>query len=74
MLLATAITVAIVAASQLITQRIERLLNNQANELLAADLVIVSSNELTKNYQQEAISRGVISCDNNQPTHRYFYR
>ncbi|MCP4433314.1 MAG: hypothetical protein GY806_20250 [Gammaproteobacteria bacterium] len=59
MLLATAITVAIVVASQLITKRIEALLNNQANELLAADLVVASSNELNAKYQQEAIARGL---------------
>ena len=59
MLVATAITVAIVSASQLVTQRIERLLNSQANELLAADLVIVSSNELSQKYRREALSRGL---------------
>jgi putative ABC transport system permease protein len=59
MLVATAITVAIVSASQLVTQRIERLLDNQANELLAADLVIVSSNDLSRKYREEALARGL---------------
>ena len=59
MLVATAITVAIVSASQLVTQRIERLLDNQANELLAADLVIVSSNDLSRKYREQALARGL---------------
>lgn len=58
MLVATAITVAIVSASQLVTERIERLLDNQANELLAADLVVVSSNEVNPKYREEALARG----------------
>lgn len=59
MLMATAITVAIVVSSQLITHRIERLLNNQANELLAADLVIVSSDRVDAKYREEAVARGL---------------
>ena len=43
-LIATVITIAIVNASQLITQRISLLLDRQASELLAADLVLISSN------------------------------
>src|SRR5210317_1546394 len=62
MLVATAITVAIVSASQLVTQRIERLLDNQANELLAADLVVVSSNELSLEYRDEAQARGLTTA------------
>ena len=38
--LATVITMAIVAASQLFTDRISLLLDRQATELLAADLLI----------------------------------
>ncbi len=54
--LATLITITIVAASQLFTQRISRLLDQQAGELLAADLLIKSSEPLDSSYRQQAQS------------------
>ncbi len=59
MLIATIITVAIVNTSQLITQRISLLLDRQASELLAADLVIVSANSLPQEYAQHAVELGL---------------
>ncbi len=59
MLIATVITVAIVNTSQLITQRISLLLDRQASELLAADLVIVSDNSLPEEYVQQAVNLGL---------------
>jgi len=59
MLIATIITVAIVNTSQLITQRISLLLDRQASELLAADLVIVSANSLPEEYLQHAVKLGL---------------
>jgi putative ABC transport system permease protein len=59
MLIATVITVAIVNTSQLITQRISLLLDRQASELLAADLVIVSGNSFSNGYREEAVKRGL---------------
>ncbi len=59
MLVATVITIAIVTASQLITQRISLLLDRQASELLAADLVVVSNTPLSNNYRQQAIENGL---------------
>ena len=59
MFVATVITVAIVTASQLITNRIGLLLERQASELLAADLVLLSSRELTDEYRSEAAIRGL---------------
>ena len=59
MLIATIITVAIVNASQLITQRISLLLDRQASELLAADLVIVSADYLPQEYAQHAVKLGL---------------
>jgi len=54
MFIATVITVGIVTSSQLITDRIGLLLDRQASELLAADLVLVSSNEFSSNYSEQA--------------------
>ncbi|MBT4075487.1 MAG: hypothetical protein HOM14_07620 [Gammaproteobacteria bacterium] len=48
--LSVVITIAIVAASQLFTQRISLLLDRQAAELLAADLLISSSEALPENF------------------------
>ncbi len=59
MLIATVITVGIVTSSQLITDRIGLLLDRQASELLAADLVIVSSNEFDDEYREEARRQGL---------------
>jgi putative ABC transport system permease protein len=57
MLIATVITIAIVSASQLITQRISVLLDRQASELLAADLVVISNQPFIEDYGQQA--RGI---------------
>ncbi len=62
MLMATVITVAIVTASQLITQRISLLLDRQASELLAADLVVVSSARLAQSYLDKADAEGLSSA------------
>ncbi|MDH3859862.1 MAG: hypothetical protein OEV07_17845, partial [Gammaproteobacteria bacterium] len=59
MFIATVITVGIVTSSQLITDRIGLLLDRQASELLAADMVIVSSNEFADEYRQEARRQGL---------------
>ena len=59
MLIATIITIAIVTSSQLITQRISLLLDRQASELLAADLVVVSSSPIAEEYQQKAMTLGL---------------
>ncbi len=59
MLVATVITIGIVTASQLITQRISLLLDRQASELLAADLVLASGNRLDEKYEREALARGL---------------
>ena len=59
MLIATVITVAIVNTSQLITQRISLLLDRQASELLAADLVIVSAHSVPEEYAQHAAKLGL---------------
>ena len=59
MLIATVITIAIVTASQLITQRISLLLDRQASELLAADLVVGSGSPLSETYQQQALQQGL---------------
>jgi putative ABC transport system permease protein len=59
MLVATVITIAIVNASQLITQRISLLLDRQASELLAADLVIASSRNFSEDYVNQARSMGL---------------
>ncbi len=60
MFFATVITVGIVTSSQLITDRIGLLLDRQASELLAADMVIVSSNAFTDEYRDEAHSQGLL--------------
>ena len=54
MFIATVITVAIVTSSQIITDRIGLLLDRQASELLAADLVLSSSNEISSEYRLRA--------------------
>ncbi len=59
MFIATVITVGIVTSSQLITDRIGLLLDRQASELLAADLVLVSSNEFSSNYSEQARLHGL---------------
>ena len=59
MLTATVITVAIVNTSQLITQRISLLLDRQASELLAADLVLASGNPFVDEYAQQARNLGL---------------
>ncbi len=59
MLIATVITIAIVNASQLITQRISLLLDRQASELLAADLVVISNQPFVDAYAQQARSIGL---------------
>ncbi len=61
--LSTAITVAIVAASQLFTNRISRLLDQQAAELLAADLVLSSSETLDARFQRQAEQLGLASAN-----------
>ena len=59
MLVATVITVSIVTASQLITLRISLLLDRQASELLAADVVVVSSQGFVEAYEQKAREIGL---------------
>jgi putative ABC transport system permease protein len=59
MLVATVITVSIVSSSQLLTQRISLLLDRQASELLAADLVVVSGEPISSEYQQQAEKIGL---------------
>ncbi|MCP4877236.1 MAG: hypothetical protein GY896_17390 [Gammaproteobacteria bacterium] len=59
MLIATVITVGIVTSSQLITHRIELLLERQASELLAADMVILSSSEFSAEYREQARLHGL---------------
>ena len=57
--LSVVITISIVAASQIFTQRISLLLDRQAAELLAADLLISSSEPLPEDYQQLAQQYGL---------------
>ena len=59
MFIATVITVGIVTSSQLITDRIGLLLDRQASELLAGDLVLVSSNEFSEEYREQARNHGL---------------
>jgi len=59
MLMATIITITIVCASQLFTFRISALLDRQANELLAADLVVTSNQPLPKFFRLQAIDLGL---------------
>ena len=60
--LATVITLSIVAASQLFTHRISLLLDQQAAELLAADILINSNEPLPVSYQQLATEFGLQSA------------
>ncbi len=55
MFIATVITVSIVTSSQLVTERISLLLDRQASELLAADLVILSASPLDSAYREAAL-------------------
>ncbi len=57
--LATVITISIVAASQLFTHRISLLLDRQASELMAADLLISSTEPLNDAYQKLAEEYGL---------------
>jgi len=57
--LASVITITIVAASQLFTQRISILLDRQAGELLAADMLIDSNEQLPLAYQELAQRYGL---------------
>jgi putative ABC transport system permease protein len=59
MFIASVITVGIVTSSQLITDRIAVLLDRQASELLAADLVIESSNDFSREYRDQALREGL---------------
>lgn len=63
MFIATVITVGIVTSSQLITDRIGLLLDRQASELLAADLVLESSSEFDPGYRQRARNDGLQVSD-----------
>ncbi len=57
--LALVITVSIVTASQLFTDRIGRMLDRQAAELLAADLLVVSSEPLPDSWTALARAHGL---------------
>lgn len=57
--MATIITVGIVAASQLFTDRISLLLDRQATELLAADLLINSSEPISDELEAMAAEQGL---------------
>jgi len=59
MFVATVITVGIVTSSQLVTSRIGLLLDRQASELLAADLVLLSGKEFGAEYQLAAREHGL---------------
>ncbi len=59
MFIATVITVGIVTSSQLITDRIGLLLDRQASELLAADMVVVSGREFDAEYREVAQQHGL---------------
>ena len=59
MFIATVITVAIVTSSQLITDRIGLLLDRQASELLAADMVVVSPRAFDPAYREAARRHGL---------------
>ncbi len=59
MFVATVITVAIVTSSQLITDRISLLLDRQASELIAADMVVEAGNDFDPGYRDEAEKRGL---------------
>lgn len=60
--LSTVITISIVAASQLFTHRISLLLDRQASELLAADLLIGSNEKLPDSYLQLAEDYGLTTA------------
>ena len=62
MFIATVITVGIVTSSQLITDRIGLLLDRQASELLAADLVLESSNEFSRSIVSRRCARACRSA------------
>lgn len=57
--LAAVITMTIVAASQLFTDRIGQLLDQQASELLAADMLITSSEQLPESFTTLAQQYGL---------------
>ena len=57
--LATVITITIVAASQLFTNRISLLLDRQASELMAADLLITANTALPDSYLKLADEYGL---------------
>ena len=59
MFIATVITVTIVTSSQLVTDRIGLLLDRQASELLAADLVVVSGRSFDEVYRVQAEVQGL---------------
>ena len=59
MFVATVITVSIVTSSQLVTDRIGLLLDRQASELLAADMVVISSREFDTGYRLAAEQQGL---------------
>jgi putative ABC transport system permease protein len=59
MFVATVITVGIVTSSQLVTARIGLLLDRQASELLAADLVVLSARQLDAKYKTIAREHGL---------------
>ncbi|MGB5330521.1 MAG: FtsX-like permease family protein, partial [Gammaproteobacteria bacterium] len=60
MFVATVITVGIVTSSQLVTNRISLLLDRQASELLAADLVILSGKKFDAEYRAAAREQGLL--------------
>ena len=59
MFVATVITVGIVTSSQLVTTRIGLLLDRQASELLAADLVVLSGRKIDREYLAVAREHGL---------------
>ncbi len=59
MVVATVIAISIVTSSQLVTHRISLLLDRQASELLAADLVLSSGSPISVEYRQQAKASGL---------------
>ncbi len=59
MFVASVITVGLVAASQLVTDRIALLLDRQASELIAADLVLTSGSAFDSGYRARAREYGL---------------
>lgn len=59
MFIATVITVAIVTSSQLVTARISLLLDRQASELIAGDLLVESGREISAEYAATARDYGL---------------